>query len=119
MRRAHRRLGPVAGVAGVSTARGAGDFESRAQRLDKTRRTASAASAVAIARYRINLEGLVALCKRRGFVFPSGEVRKANPEPSLGRAFQIYGGYNGFFDYGPLGAELKNNLKKLWWRRRV
>ncbi|CAE7718906.1 glyQS, partial [Symbiodinium necroappetens] len=76
-----RRLGPVAGVAGVSTARGAGDFE-----------------------YRINLEGLVALCKRRGFVFPSGE---------------IYGGYNGFFDYGPLGAELKNNLKKLWWRRMV
>ncbi|CAE7577073.1 glyQS, partial [Symbiodinium sp. CCMP2456] len=76
-----RRLGPVVAGAGLSTARGAGDFE-----------------------YRINLEGLVALCKRRGFVFPSGE---------------IYGGYNGFFDYGPLGAELKNNLKKLWWRRMV
>ena len=54
--------------------------------------------------YKIDLEGLVSLCKRRGFVFPSGE---------------IYGGYNGFFDYGPLGAELKNNLKRMWWRRMV
>eukprot|EP00435_Cladocopium_sp_Y103_P066451 s2135_g28.t1 len=32
---------------------------------------------------------------------------------------EIYGGYNGFFDYGPLGAELKNNLKRMWWRRMV
>jgi len=54
--------------------------------------------------YKIDLEGLVSLCKRRGFVFPSGE---------------IYGGYGGFFDYGPLGAELKNNLKRMWWRRMV
>eukprot|EP00438_Fugacium_kawagutii_P002632 Skav201683 [mRNA] locus=scaffold641:527832:528925:- [translate_table: standard] len=54
--------------------------------------------------YKIDLEGLVSLCKRRGFVFPSGE---------------IYGGYSGFFDYGPLGAELKNNLKRMWWRRMV
>lgn len=56
------------------------------------------------AEYKIDLEGLVSLCKRRGFVFPSGE---------------IYGGYNGFFDYGPLGAELKNNLKRMWWRKMV
>jgi len=54
--------------------------------------------------YKINLEGLVSLSKRRGFVFQSGE---------------IYGGYAGFFDYGPLGAELKNNLKRMWWRRMV
>eukprot|EP00437_Effrenium_voratum_P040156 CAMPEP_0181473356 /NCGR_PEP_ID=MMETSP1110-20121109/40080_1 /TAXON_ID=174948 /ORGANISM="Symbiodinium sp., Strain CCMP421" /LENGTH=531 /DNA_ID=CAMNT_0023598467 /DNA_START=154 /DNA_END=1749 /DNA_ORIENTATION=- len=54
--------------------------------------------------YKIDLDGLVSLCKRRGFVFPSGE---------------IYGGYSGFFDYGPLGAELKNNLKRMWWRRMV
>jgi glycyl-tRNA synthetase (class II) len=43
---------------------------------------------------------LVALCKRRGFIFPSSE---------------IYGGINGFFDYGPLGAELKKNIRDCWW----
>lgn len=44
---------------------------------------------------------LVALCKRRGFIFPSSE---------------IYGGFNGFFDYGPLGSELKKNIKDAWWQ---
>lgn len=46
------------------------------------------------------MEKIVALCKRRGFVFQSSE---------------IYGGINGFWDYGPLGAELKRNLKNAWW----
>jgi len=55
-------------------------------------------------KYNIDLDGLVSLSKRRGFVFQSSEV---------------YGGYSGFFDYGPLGVELKNNLKKVWWRRMV
>jgi glycyl-tRNA synthetase len=50
------------------------------------------------------MDDLVALCARRGFVFPSSE---------------IYGGINGFWDYGPLGVELKNNLKALWWQRVV
>ncbi len=50
------------------------------------------------------MEDLVSLCARRGFVFQSSE---------------IYGGINGFWDYGPLGAELKNNLKALWWQRVV
>ena len=47
------------------------------------------------------MEELVGLCKRRGFIFPSSE---------------IYGGYNGFYDYGPLGVELRNNIKQAWWR---
>ena len=47
------------------------------------------------------MEAIVGLCKRRGFIFPSSE---------------IYGGYNGFYDYGPLGVELRNNIKKAWWR---
>lgn len=47
---------------------------------------------------------LVSLCKRRGFIFPSSE---------------IYGGFGGFWDFGPLGTELKNNLKKLWWQEIV
>ncbi|MAJ30638.1 MAG: glycine--tRNA ligase [Gammaproteobacteria bacterium] len=47
-----------------------------------------------------NMEELVSLCKRRGFVFQSGEV---------------YGGLQGVYDYGPLGVELKNNLKNSWW----
>lgn len=47
------------------------------------------------------MDALVALCKRRGFIFPSSE---------------IYGGINGFFDYGPLGVELKKNIRDCWWR---
>ncbi|MEX1120121.1 MAG: glycine--tRNA ligase [Terrimicrobiaceae bacterium] len=47
------------------------------------------------------MEKLVSLCKRRGFIFQSSE---------------IYGGINGFWDYGPLGAELKRNLRDTWWK---
>jgi glycyl-tRNA synthetase len=47
------------------------------------------------------MEKIVSLCKRRGFIFQSSE---------------IYGGLNGFWDYGPLGAELKRNIKESWWR---
>jgi glycyl-tRNA synthetase len=50
------------------------------------------------------MEELVALCKRRGFIFQSHE---------------IYGGLQGLYDYGPLGVELKNNLKQSWWREMV
>lgn len=51
-----------------------------------------------------SLDQIVSLCKRRGFIFPGSE---------------IYGGLQGTFDYGPLGVELKNNLKQLWWRHNV
>ncbi|MHC4948846.1 MAG: glycine--tRNA ligase, partial [Planctomycetota bacterium] len=51
-----------------------------------------------------SMEDLVALCKRRGFVFPASE---------------IYGGLNGFWDFGPLGTELKNNLRDAWWHDMV
>ncbi len=47
------------------------------------------------------MDRIVALCKRRGFVFQSSE---------------IYGGLNGFWDYGPLGVELKRNVREAWWR---
>jgi len=47
------------------------------------------------------LEALTSLCKRRGFIFQSSE---------------IYGGINGFWDYGPLGVELKRNIKEAWWK---
>lgn len=50
------------------------------------------------------MEKIVSLCKRRGFIFPSSE---------------IYGGLNGVWDYGPIGVELKRNLKDFWWRRVV
>ena len=52
----------------------------------------------------LTMETLVALCKRRGFVFQSSE---------------IYGGIAGFFDYGPLGVEMRNNIKEAWWRDMV
>ncbi len=47
------------------------------------------------------MDKLVSLCKRRGFIFQSSE---------------IYGGINSCWDYGPLGVELKNNIKQFWWR---
>ena len=50
------------------------------------------------------LETIVSLSKRRGFIFPSSE---------------IYGGINAVWDYGPLGVELKNNVKRAWWRAMV
>ncbi|MHC5109948.1 MAG: glycine--tRNA ligase [Planctomycetota bacterium] len=52
----------------------------------------------------LKMEKIVSLCKRRGFVFPASE---------------IYGGLNGFWDYGPLGVELKNNLRDAWWNDMV
>ena len=51
-----------------------------------------------------SMDKLVSLCKRRGFLFQSSE---------------IYGGLNGFWDYGPLGVELKRNIKEAWWRDMV
>lgn len=51
-----------------------------------------------------SLDQIVSLCKRRGFIFPSCD---------------IYGGLQGTYDYGPLGVELKNNLKRLWWQHNV
>lgn len=51
-----------------------------------------------------SMEDLVSLCKRRGFIFQNSD---------------IYGGLQGLYDYGPLGVELKNNLKAAWWRSMV
>ena len=58
----------------------------------------------AVAPSMANLETIVSLSKRRGFVYPSSE---------------IYGGINAVWDYGPLGVELKNNVKRAWWRAMV
>ena len=51
-----------------------------------------------------DMKDVVSLCKRRGFVFAASD---------------IYGGLNGFWDYGPLGVELKNNLRDYWWKSMV
>ena len=48
-----------------------------------------------------NMEDLVSLCKRSGFIFPSND---------------IYGGMKGLYDFGPMGVELKLNLKSAWWK---
>jgi len=53
---------------------------------------------------KVDMNKLVSLCKRRGFIFPSSE---------------IYGGLGACYDYGPLGVELKNNVKKAWWKAAV
>jgi glycyl-tRNA synthetase len=52
----------------------------------------------------VTMDKMVSLCKRRGFIFQSSE---------------IYGGQGGAWDYGPLGVELKNNVKRAWWRANV
>ncbi len=66
--------------------------------------TDPAADPNAVAPAVANLETIVSLSKRRGFIFPSSE---------------IYGGINAVWDYGPLGVELKNNVKRAWWRAMV
>jgi glycyl-tRNA synthetase len=55
-------------------------------------------------RAELQFDTLVSLCKRRGFIFPGSE---------------IYGGIGGFWDFGPLGAEMKNNIKRAWWKAMV
>ena len=52
----------------------------------------------------VSMDRLVNLCKTRGFVFPGSE---------------IYGGLANTWDYGPLGVELKNNVKRAWWKKFV
>src|SRR5262245_39841112 len=52
----------------------------------------------------VDMDTIVSLCKRRGFIFQSSE---------------IYGGIGSTWDYGPLGVELKNNVKRAWWRDNV
>jgi glycyl-tRNA synthetase len=59
---------------------------------------------VPMATAKLDMEKLVSLCRRRGFIFQSSE---------------IYGGINGFWDYGPLGVELKRNIKDAWWQDMV
>lgn len=54
--------------------------------------------------YHVSMDALASLCKRRGFIFQTSE---------------IYGGINGFWDYGPLGVELKRNIKESWWKSMV
>ncbi len=53
---------------------------------------------------KVTMDEIVSLCKRRGIIFPSSE---------------IYNGFAGFYDYGPLGAELKKNVKDIWWKNFV
>jgi len=53
---------------------------------------------------KVSMDEIVSLCKRRGIIFPSSE---------------IYNGFAGFYDYGPLGSELKKNVKDIWWRHFV
>ena len=52
----------------------------------------------------VKMEDIVSLAKRRGFIFPGSE---------------IYGGFANSYTYGPYGSELKNNIKKLWWKKFV
>ena len=53
---------------------------------------------------KVSMDDIVSLCKRRGFIFASSD---------------IYNGMAGFYDYGPLGSELKKNIKDIWWREFV
>ena len=52
----------------------------------------------------VSMQDIVSLCKNRGYIFPGSE---------------IYGGLSNTWDYGPLGVEFKNNIKKAWWKKFV
>ena len=68
---------------------------------ETTTTTAAAAPLVKELPVKYDMDDIVSLCKRRGIIFPSSE---------------IYNGYAGFYDYGPLGSELKKNVKDAWWK---
>ena len=63
--------------------------------------TAAATSAVTPIDFQFDMDDVIGLCKRRGLIFPSSE---------------IYNGYAGFYDYGPIGVELKRAVKEYWWK---
>jgi glycyl-tRNA synthetase len=90
------RLGTTTAVPGVRTGSLSSDHTPR---VTQARRTPAPGALTVAAPSR--LDSVVSLAKRRGFVFQSGE---------------IYGGSRSAWDYGPLGVELKENIKKQWWR---
>jgi hypothetical protein len=65
---------------------------------DETELTSAPESSTTVS---FDMDDIIGLCKRRGFIFPSSE---------------IYNGYAGFYDYGPLGVELKRAVKDFWWK---
>src|SRR3989338_2310745 len=76
------------------------DAEEKMKNLMKEKKFENA-PAIEKERTEISIEELATFCKRKGFVFPSSE---------------IYGGISGFWDFGPLGVEMLNNLKNEWWK---
>jgi glycyl-tRNA synthetase len=72
--------------------------------LSAAEHKADAAQSAPAEKRAVTMEKIVNLCKRRGFVFPTSD---------------IYGGLGSTYDYGPLGAELKRNVKEAWWRYMV
>lgn len=69
--------------------------------LDRNARFRHGFSSMKANDYHVTMDALSSLCKRRGFIFQTSE---------------IYGGINGFWDYGPLGVEMKRNIKEAWWK---
>ena len=71
--------------------------------VSTTTDTAAAAAATAVTPidFQFDMDDVISLCKRRGLIFPSSE---------------IYNGYAGFYDYGPIGVELKRSVKDFWWK---
>jgi hypothetical protein len=70
-------------------------------RVGSTTKDEELTSAETATEVSFDMDDIIGLCKRRGFIFPSSE---------------IYNGYAGFFDYGPLGVELKRAVKDFWWK---
>ncbi|MBI4116746.1 glycine--tRNA ligase [Candidatus Pacearchaeota archaeon] len=68
-------------------------------KIDETKKTSEKMEST-----KISIDEMAVFCKRKGFAYPSGE---------------IYGGLSGFWDFGPLGVELKNNIKREWWKYHV
>ena len=68
--------------------------------ITRSNTSSSSSSMAGTSTHSVKMDTIVQLCKKRGFIFPSAEV---------------YNSMAGFFDYGPLGVEMKNNIKQQWW----
>eukprot|EP00566_Odontella_aurita_P006298 CAMPEP_0113540138 /NCGR_PEP_ID=MMETSP0015_2-20120614/8315_1 /TAXON_ID=2838 /ORGANISM="Odontella" /LENGTH=586 /DNA_ID=CAMNT_0000439911 /DNA_START=238 /DNA_END=1998 /DNA_ORIENTATION=+ /assembly_acc=CAM_ASM_000160 len=92
----------VASTIRMSTAEAESSAEEKKEEKEEAK--GPAVEPVPDAYEKLKMDDVVSLCKRRGIIFPSSE---------------IYNGFAGFYDYGPLGSELKRNVKDAWWRNFV
>jgi glycyl-tRNA synthetase len=106
LRKSERRDGKVKSVCVAYLGKDKADAEKKAAEImsGKEKIEQQPKASCKVVPKEISIEDMAGFCKRKGFVYPSAE---------------IYGGLAGFWDFGPLGSEMKNNLKQAWWKYHV